>query len=377
MSIFYYTKRNNMRTHVFIVNDDTFPSHLQYLFAGTGAKDKDENIGLLSDIKRVRPGDLVLFYIEATTKVKGGFYGIFKISTQHPLVFHVLGRNGFQPNLGKKLIYRTLLEPYEVYSEGVPEWEALDKLPVYATEIQWSLIYRKLKGKRGCTPLLPWEAQRLMDMIRNKNKGKPIASSQFTGGFDWDIANRKIITTSSKQRYPFPRKFNFNILKAICDLQRKKRAYETHLQSYFTENTGINKNLSSIIGNNLLWLGNEVACGVGMQKIDILTICQSSERKGNEYRLIELKDESIQPEVVEQIEYYVNWASQNSGRHLDGASDWNIQPVVVAPLHDPKNWRSVANAFRGYNRKQISLPILYFEFNIECGRFIRFRKVNY
>ncbi|MBL7123716.1 MAG: hypothetical protein ISS14_02360, partial [Actinobacteria bacterium] len=276
-----------MRTHVFIVNDDTFPSHLQYLFAGTGAKEKDEYISLLSDIKRVRRDDLVLFYIEATTKVKGGFYGIFKIADQNPIVFTVTGQHGFQPNLGKKLIYRTLLEPYEVYSEGVPEWEALDKLPVYVTEIQWSLIYRKLKGKRGCTPLLPWEAQRLIDIIRNKNAGIPIVNSQFTGGFDWDKNNRRIKTISNRQNYPYPRNFNYNVLAEICELQRRKRAYEVHLQLYFTENIGINKSLDTIAGNNLIWFGNEVACGVGMQKIDILTICQNGEKK--EYRLVELK----------------------------------------------------------------------------------------
>lgn len=364
-----------MGTHVFIVNDSTFPSHLQYLFAGTGAKDKDENIGLLSDIKRVRAGDFVLFYIEATTEVKGGFYGIFRVANQNPFVFTVTGQSGFQPNLGKKLIYRTLLEPYEVYSEGVPEWEALDKLPVYATEIQWSLIYRKLKAKRGCTPLLPWEAQRLIDMIRNKNSGNPIANAQFTGGFDWDIGNRKITTTSSRQIYPYPRYFNYNLLKSICELQRQKRAHEVHLQLYFTENIGINSNLNSIVGSNLIWFGNEVACGVGMQKIDILTINQIDERK--EYRLIELKDESVEPEVVEQIEYYVNWASQNSGRHLEGAFDWNLQPVIVAPPHNSKNWQSVINAFKDYILKKISLPILYFEFQIKCEKEIIFEQVKY
>lgn len=364
-----------MRTHVFIVNDDTFPSHLKYLFAGTGAKEKDDDIGLLSDIKRVRPGDFVLFYIEATTKVKGGFYGIFKVANEMPLVFHVSGQNGLQPNLGKKLIYRTLLEPYEVYSEGVPEWEALDKLPVYATEIQWSLIYRKLKGKRGCTPLLPWEAQRLIDMIRNKNAGNPITNNQFTGGFDWDINNRRIITTPNRQNYPYSRVFNFNVLELICGLQRRRRAYEVHLQLYFTENIGINPNLNPIGGNNVIWFGNEVACGVGMQKIDILTICQNNDRK--EYRLIELKDEPVQPEVIGQIEYYVNWASQNSGRHLDGAFDWNIQPVIVAPPHNTNNWQSVINAFRNYNQKRISLPILYFEFKVDCGRAIIFEQQDY
>lgn len=364
-----------MRTHVFIVNDSTFPSHLRYLFAGTGAKDKNEDIALLADIKRVRPEDFVLFYIEATKKVKGGFYGIFRIANQNPLVFHTPGSYGLQPNLGKKLIYRTLLEPYEVYSEGVPEWEALDKLPVYATEIQWSLIYRKLKGKRGCTPLLPWEAQRLVDMIRDKNKGVSIANSQFTGGFDWDIVNRKIITTQNHNNYPYERTFNYNILAEICELQRRRRAYETHLQLYFTENIGIKPTLNSIVGNNLIWFGNEVPCGVGMQKIDILSICQNSEKK--EYRLIELKDEPVQPEIVEQIEYYVNWASQNSGRHLEGAFNWNIQPVIVAPPHNPQNWQKVINAFRNYNQKQLSLPILYFEFLIKCENNVIFNQIDY
>lgn len=395
-----------MRTHVFIVNDDTFPYHLKYLFAGTGASYGpkkqpvwvDWHIGLLSDIKRVRPGDFVIFYIEATKKVKGGFYGIFRIAEQHPLVFHTPKENGFEPNLGKKLIYRTLIEPYEVYSEGVPEWEALDKLPVYATEIQWSLIYRKLKGKRGCTPLLPWEAQRLMDMIRNKNSRNPIANSNFNGGFDWDIKNRKIITTQSRSNYPLSRNYNFNPLDAIYYIQnnqksfegylkssrnfevlpqhlRRNRSYENYLQLYFTENIGNDSNLNHIVGNNLIWFGNEVACGVGMQKIDILTICQNKERK--EYRLIELKDEPIQPEIIEQIEYYVNWASQNSGRHLEEAFNWNIRPVIVAPPYKSRKWKSIAQAFNNYNQKGISLPILYFEFEIECSGRIIFKNIEY
>jgi hypothetical protein len=90
-----------------------------------------------------------------------------------------------------------------------------------------------------------------------------------------------------------------------------------------------------------------------------------------------LKDEPVQPGVVEQIEYYVNWASQNSGRHLDGAFDWNIQPVIFAPPHNPRSWQSVVNAFRNYNQKRISLPILYFEFKVECGRNIIFEKRDY
>ena len=194
-------------------------------------------------------------------------------------------------------------------------------------------------------------------------------------GFDWDVTNRRMITTSQRQAYPYSRNFNFDILKAICDLQRKRRAYEVHLQLYFTENTGINTNLDCIVGNNLVWFGNEVACGVGMQKIDILTICQDEEKR--RYRLIELKDESVHPEVVDQIEYYINWAPQNNGRYLDGAFDWNLQPIIVAPPHNPRGWQNVVNAFKNYNKKGISLPIIYFEFKIECGRYIKFYQVSY
>jgi len=393
------------RTHVFIVNNDTYPSHLRYLFAGTGASFgqnpkiwADWNVALLSDIKRVRIGDLVIFYIDATVKETGGFYGIFRIADQSPLVFHVPGQEGFQPSLGIKLIYRTLLQPFEVYSEGVPEWEALDKLPVYATEVQWSLIYRKLKGKRGCTPLLPWEAQNLMNMLRNKNVGKPISNDRFTGGFDWDLRERKIETTPSRQEYPSPRNYNLDPLEVIFYVQnnqksfesrlkesqgfkisgqylRRNRSYESYLQLYFTENIGINETLNPIVGDNVIWFGNEVACSVGMRKIDILTICQEGER--SQFRLIELKDEPVEPQVLKQIEYYVNWASQNSGRHLDGAFDWNLQPIIVAPPHKPRNWQSVVNAFSTYNRKRISLPVLYFEFTINSEQAISFQKITY
>ncbi|MGC8958675.1 MAG: hypothetical protein ACP5OO_02665 [Chloroflexia bacterium] len=227
-----------MRTHVFIVNNDTFPIHLQYLFAGTGAGNQDSHVGLLSDIKRVRVGDLVLFYIEAPPREKGGFYGIFKVADQQPLVFHVQGQGAMQPNLRKKLIYRTLIEPYEVYSEGVLEWEALDKLPVYATEVQWSLIYRKLRGKRGCTPILPWEAQRLTDMIRDKNRGVPIADPRFTGVLQWDPSSRRITPgQATRQSYPYPRNFNFNVLKEICDRQRAYNQKQISLPILYFEFT--------------------------------------------------------------------------------------------------------------------------------------------
>lgn len=364
-----------MKTHVFVVNEETFPIHLKYLFAGTGAGEKEDHISLLTDIKRVRPDDLVIFYIEATKNQKGGFYGIFKISKLEPLVFHTPGEDSYIPKLKKKLIYRTLLQPYEVYSEKVLEFEALDKLPTYATEIQWSLIYRKLKGKRGCTPLLPWEAQRLINMIRNKNNGNFIANSNFTGGFEFDSIHQRIITNDDRLDYSFTRNYNFNVLSELKESYKKQRSYENYLQLYFIENIGIDSKLNDIVGSNVIWFGNEIACGVGMQKIDILTINQVENR--NVFRIIELKDEYVKEDITEQIKYYVDWASQDCGKHLEGAFSWNIQPIIVAPKYKGRNWNTIRSAFLQFNKMKISQPVLYFEFNFDDNDALIFSKINY
>lgn len=85
-----------MTTHVFIVDDNTFKYHLEYLFAGTGAKDKviDFNnsktsklhhfseaglVGMMADGCRVRKDDLIIFYVqEKSKKHEGLFFGIFQ-----------------------------------------------------------------------------------------------------------------------------------------------------------------------------------------------------------------------------------------------------------------------------------------------------------
>ena len=153
-----------IRGHVFVVNEDTLPIHLKYKFVGVTAGGKDRDIGLLADALRVKKGDLVFFYIEGTNTKKGRFLGIFKAKDNQ--VFHLSGLQANQPNLPwyknkktrklepLKLIYRKYIEPYKVYSRGVLEWIVLDKLPTYAREVLWMLIYRKMKAGRGNTCLL-------------------------------------------------------------------------------------------------------------------------------------------------------------------------------------------------------------------------------
>ena len=87
-----------MTTHVFIVDSNTFKYHLEYLFAGTGARDEyidfndktttglnyaTENnlVGMIADSQRIRKGDYIIFYLQqnkAKGVFEGKFYGIFK-----------------------------------------------------------------------------------------------------------------------------------------------------------------------------------------------------------------------------------------------------------------------------------------------------------
>lgn len=66
-----------MTTHVFIVDKNTFGIHLEYMFAGID-------------------NSQYLF-----------------------------------PQLQKHLTYRIIIEPFEVYADGVTEWEALDEIKNY------------------------------------------------------------------------------------------------------------------------------------------------------------------------------------------------------------------------------------------------------
>ncbi|MBA2735281.1 MAG: DUF91 domain-containing protein, partial [Pyrinomonadaceae bacterium] len=69
-----------MTTHVFIIDRNTFNYHLEYMFAGTGAKDYSidfnnvetsdlnstrENLllAMMADSQRARVGDYVIFYL--------------------------------------------------------------------------------------------------------------------------------------------------------------------------------------------------------------------------------------------------------------------------------------------------------------------------
>ncbi|HOQ49096.1 MAG TPA: DUF91 domain-containing protein [Candidatus Kapabacteria bacterium] len=377
-------------THVFIVDTNTFKYHLEYLFAGTGAKDSyidfnnkpttklnhtTENnlVGMIADAQRIRKGDFIIFYLQQnfTENVREGkFYGIFKAKED----FSFLDNNDesqFLKNLLKKsLTFRTLLEPYEVYAEGVTEWEALDEIKYISSPNQmlWSLIYRKLKGNRGNTMITIYESERLLKLLRDKNQ------RQFLSGhkFSFDVQAQKITLNNGVSYNYTGRREVINILPRLIEKCKNKKAFEAHLQAYIIQNIGTGKNAS--LDNSLLngltieWLGNEVACGVGMQKMDVMLSLASDNRRI--VMPIELKAVEASPDIIIQIQRYVDWLEQYyiPNRISD------IQPVLISKKIASKtteNYTQIIDSFKFFNNKNNRcMPIKFVEYEIEDNNLI-------
>lgn len=278
--------------HIFIVNATTFPLHLQYRFAGTTAgSSRERHIGLLSDIARVRPGDPVIFY-----QVGYGFYGIFRISDIYTHPYWERKNGWLQDELGMPLIYRVLIEPLEVYKKPVLEWDAVDKLPVYARDVRWSLFYRKLKGERGCSYLFPHEFDSLKELLINNNSEGPIAGKVEPDELTWEKGEIRVLKGVPKKQY------SGSTDSPASHINLK--AAEIHLQTWITLNMGRNKSLQQVTGTPV-WFANEYFTGSGMQKGDIL--CVEEQGSGKIYRLIELKNVENTPGDLTQLRRYIRW----------------------------------------------------------------------
>lgn len=161
--------------------------------------------------------------------------------------------------LNKNLTFRVRIAPYMVFPRGITEWQALDEIRNLTSPNQmlWSLIYRKLRGNRGNTMITIYETERIVDLLRREN------------------GNR------------------------------------AHLQMYIVQNIGRNPSIDNALGisDNVEWIGNEVACGVGMQRIDIM-VSKSDGPLDRVVMPIELKAVPADESNITQISRYVDWVEQ-------------------------------------------------------------------
>lgn len=374
-----------MTTHAFIVDATTFKLHLEYLFAGTGARDtvvdfnnagsttlaaQSENnlVAMIADGCRIRRGDSVIFYLQQNygqSIFEGKFYGVFKAAQDWTFLDDNDSQQYLKSELGKSLTFRTLIEPAAVYAEGVTEWEALDEIKNIASPHQmlWSLIYRKLKGNRGNTMITIYEAERLAHLIRSKNRRREIELGNRSLSFDADT--QRIIAVRSRQVAYQGRQVGINLLPRLIAKYQNNRAFEAHLQAHITKiiGKGINASLdNALIGRaKIEWLGNEVSCGVGMQRIDIMASVVT-----REHRIlipVELKAVEAKAENFVQIQRYVDWITQ----YYIPNRPSDIQPALIAKRTTAKAsgaFREFAAAKRAFDRtnRGIAYPVKYIEF---------------
>lgn len=374
-------------THVFIVGNTTFKHHLEYQFAGTGAKDsyidfnsspstklyhsaENNLVGMIADSQRIRKGDFVIFYLQQNISqgiYEGKFYGIFKAKEVLSFLDNNDEKQFLKNELVKSLTFRTLIEPYEVYAKGVTEWEALDEIKYIQSPNQmlWSLIYRKLKGNRGNTMITIYESERLFKLLRDKNKRQILNGPNFT----YDFSTQEITLDNIAYRYT-GRKEPIDILPRLAKKFNEGKAFETHLQAYIIQNIGRNTNQSLdnclLEGVDLEWIGNEVSCGVGMQRIDVML---SLTKKDIRIAMpIELKSVEANPNNIIQLQRYVDWLEQYYVPNR--ISD--VQPALITKKIEDKNqlcYKDITDSFKKFNGiNSKCLPMKYIEYELKNNK---------
>ena len=244
-------------------------------------------------------------------------------------------------------------------------------------QMLWSLIYRKLKGNRGNTMITIYEAERLTQLIRNKNNRTELNCENKVLSFD--MVAQKIICLNERQRTYTGRREEINLLPRLVAKFRAGNSFESHLQAYITKNLGKEINISldetTLNGAQIEWLGNEVSCGVGMQRIDVMPSVMQKEQRI--LIPIELKAVEADERNIVQIQRYVDWIEQYyiPNRQSD------IQPVLIAKKITNKQsgvYKRLIDSFNRFNRENNNRcnPLVFIEFSI-VDNDLFFKKITY
>lgn len=116
-------------------------------------------------------------------------------------------------------------------------------------------------------------------------------------------------------------------------LLRVTNSHEAHLQAYITQNHDKSPLRELLYPDNFrkIWIGNEVVCSVGEQRIDILSIVET--KKEYYIRITELKDETPNKDIVEiQIQWYIRWVAQYLAPLMNDKKVVII-PTIIAKKH--------------------------------------------
>ncbi len=210
--------------------------------------------------------------------------------------------------------------------------------------------------------LFPWETENLISLIENENDGK----SLIIDNLRLDLSSYEICEGDYTESH------NIGTVKTLLLDDIKKG--ETYFQAYVLQNLELYNNefFPEIFGRNIIWIGNEVFAGTGMQKIDIVTI-EEIDATSNLYRLIELKHPKSDNNVNNapaQLEYYINWAREDIGGHIIGGRSYNIKPVVLSLLPELINESQeyILNGINNLNTISVSPEVWEMDYSLGVSK---------
>lgn len=336
--------------HLFVVDEKSLEYHIKYGFVGTGSTNDNFNIGIWKDIERLKIGDKIIFY---TQSIKC-FYGVFEVSSnpffensnppylQNPNELYIVNNKRNSNGEPVLLRYRALIKPYKVFQFGISEFDLIDILPKETKDVLWSIIYRKLLGGRGNSPLFPIEYEKIILKLNEIN------NNGFLVGEALEFENKQIILSENSHLYTGSTNRNVNTVQKILD-----NDYSEHdIHALLLEKTP-----SFIFGVNIKWIGNEVYSGAAMQAIDLMSINEIDSNKT--FNIIEVKKVVIPHRITNQISKYIEWVK---GRFDINNPIQSLQPIIIGLASTQTQKIKRRNEIVNFNQANHSKPIIYFEY---------------
>jgi len=211
-----------------------------------------------------------------------------------------------------------------------------------------------------------YESERLRHLIRDKNNRQPLAGQSFT----FNTANQTIQAQDNQNQYQ-GRRDVIDVLPRLVEKYHRNNQFETHLQAYLIQNI---ENLGIFNDENIEWLGNEVSCGVGMQRIDIMLSVQRDERV---VIPIELKSTCAYIGITVQMQRYVDWIEQY---YLPNRPS-DIEPVLVSREIQNKEsdaYNALIAEFQQFTQRNRILPMRDIEFVVDAeAESVAFTEIDY
>jgi len=395
------------KAHLFVVDDDTMPIHIQKGFCGI-VKTNPANArgrlntayyGQLSDLMNVKTGDLVYFYMQTKTgrklfelqnngftPLEQGYYGVFKVAGkpfisedevrgEYPFEnYYIFGSvnnpnyNNYERTVSNRqgtvqikprlLPVRIPIKPikdyYHLENRFVDDNQAyIDKTDEGSLS---TLLFKKIKRigeERSITPILPEEASKIARLIFKQEKQNfPLnISSNLVRNNDESKEVRLILSSSDGNALDSEAMLEAYILSA---LNNDKELGE----------------LSEIIGDysEIEFCGNQVQYGISGNKVDVLLLHRKALGGNTSYRhkatVMELKKDAIKKDDVAQIIDYQKWVAQLTTHNNLKA----IKPILIGKKPSSRMANSSKEAIKNDLEKikglGISAPV-FFEYTLK------------